>query len=332
MSRDSIFPKILFSSTLFTPFIEQDEILLRRRYRLERIIEKGFPALLRLPMAVRRSDITLSWFGSVYAGFTVLLARVMRKRSIVIVAGVDASKDKEISYGIWLNPWKSIVVRYAFRNADRLIVVDPFLKKEAIRLAGYGGANIINIPFGFDSNEWKPGSHKERMVLTVAACHDRWRMKKKGIDKLFDAARHLPDTRFCVIGISAALMGEMEKEAPPNVELISFVPQKELLPHYQRAKVYCQPSFTEGLPNTLCEAMLCGCIPVGTIAGGIPTAIGDSGYLIPYSDQRALVDALVLALGASEDAGAKARERILHEFTLEKRADALYNVIDGLTT
>jgi glycosyltransferase involved in cell wall biosynthesis len=323
-------PKIFFSSTLFTPFIEQDEVILSRHYRMEKIIASGFSALLRIPGAVARADISLSWFGSVYAGYTVFLTKLLRKKSVIIVAGVDASKDKEINYGIWLSPWKARVVRYAFRNADRLLVVDPFLQREAARLAEYDGRNIVNIPFGFDEEEWKPGGTREDMVLTVAACDDMWRMKKKGIDKLFDAARSLPEVRFCLIGIRESLLPEVSPTAPSNMTLIPFVPRSDLLPYYQRAKVYCQPSFTEGLPNTLCEAMLSGCIPVGTIAGGIPTAIGTAGYLVEYKDQQALVGALQRALASPAGDGLKARERIASEFTLQKREQALRHVIDGL--
>ncbi|MBI4535789.1 MAG: glycosyl transferase family 1, partial [Ignavibacteriae bacterium] len=97
--------------------------------------------MLKLPGGILRSDLTFSWFGSVYAGYTVFLARTLGKKSIIIVAGVDASKDKEINYGIWLSPWKSVIVKYAFRHADRLLAVDPFLQREVIRLAEYNGSN-----------------------------------------------------------------------------------------------------------------------------------------------------------------------------------------------
>jgi len=329
-SPAQIDPRILFSSTLFTPFIEDDAVTLSRHFRLEKVIVSGWRALLKLPGGVWRSDITLSWFGSVYAGYTVFLSRVMGKRSLIVVAGLDASKDKQIRYGIWLSPWKSVIMRYAFRHADRLLVVDPFLEGEAKRLAEYDGGNIINIPFGFDPDTWKPGGEKENMVLTVAACHDRWRMKKKGIDKLFAAAVLMPDVRFQIIGIHARLMPEVNRDTPSNVELIPFVPRDRLLAYYQRAKVYCQPSYTEGLPNTLCEAMLCGCIPVGTIAGGIPTAIGYTGYLMPVRDQPALVQALRSALASPASDGLKARHRIATEFTQERREKALLDVIRGL--
>lgn len=321
---------IFFSSTLHTPFIEQDAILLLRHYPIEKLITKGINALARIPGAVARSRVTFSWFGSVYAGYTVMLARMMGKKSIVVVGGVDAAREREIRYGIWLHPLKAPVVRYAFIHADRVLVVDPSLQAEAIRLANYDGRNITYVPFGYDSTLWVPGEFKEDMVLTVAACHDLWRMKKKGIDKILEAARALPEVRFCVIGIHPGLLSDVRMSTPENVELIPYVPQSELLPYYQKAKVYCQPSYTEGLPNTLCEAMLCGCIPVGTAAGGIPTAIGTAGYLVDYRDQSGLVKAIQSALASPATDGLKARDRIAREFTLERRERSLCGVIDEL--
>ncbi len=323
-------PKILFSSTIFPPFIEEDEIILRRHADVRMLISGGLKALVKLPPAVMQSDITLSWFGSVYAGVTVFLARLFGKRSIVVVAGVDASKDKEINYGIWLSPWKSVFVRYAYRHADRVLPVDPFLQKEVIRLAEYDGRNIRSIPFGFDGTKWFPGGTKERRVVTVASCESRWRYRKKGIDKLFDAARMLPDVPFQVLGIRQPLLDEIRHDVPANVQIIEYMPREQLLPFLQRAKVYCQPSYTEGLPNALCEAMLCECIPVGTIAGGIPTAIGDTGFLVQYRDQEGLVAALRSALDAPEDHGVRARARILKEFTIERRERELVQVIAEL--
>jgi glycosyltransferase involved in cell wall biosynthesis len=157
-------------------------------------------------------------------------------------------------------------------------------------------------------------------------------MKKKGIDKIFDAARKLPDVPFQVVGIREPLLTQIRREIPPNVEVIEYIPRDGILPFLQRAKVYCQPSFTEGLPNALCEAMLCECVPVGTIAGGIPTAIGTAGFLVPYQDQEALVNGLRSALDAPPAMGKAARDRILREFTLPRREAALAEVISELAS
>jgi glycosyltransferase involved in cell wall biosynthesis len=323
-------PRILFFSTIFPPFIEEDEVILSKHYRLEKIIARGAQALFRIPFALLRSDLVYCWFGSVYAAYAVFLSKVLSKKSVIVIGGVDASKDAEINYGIWLNPWKASVLRPAFRKADRLLAVDPSLQQKAARLAGYDGRNILSVPTGYDPVFWREDGEKEQSVLTVASCENMWRFRKKGLDKLFDAARVLPDVSFTVIGFRASFLPQVNAMKPANVKVIAYLRRNELLRHFQRAKVYCQPSYNEGLPNSLCEAMLCGCIPVGTRVGGIPTAIGETGYLVDYRDQLGLVAAIRQALDAPVEMGPKARARIASEFTRERREQSLCRIIDEL--
>ncbi|MBK7697247.1 MAG: glycosyltransferase [Saprospiraceae bacterium] len=49
---------------------------------------------------------------------------------------------------------------------------------------------------------------------------------------------------------------------------------------YTKHKIFAIPSMTEGLPNTLCEAMLCGCIPVGSNIEVIAHIINDTGLTL----------------------------------------------------
>lgn len=324
--------KILFTSTHRTSFIEEDLKILRNHFDVRHLLTTGVLAPGRIATALPACDVTFTWFASVYSFFVVLFARMWRKPSMIIIGGVDASKEPEINYGIWLSPWKSVLVRWAMRNASKLLVVDPFFTTQVKRLAGVDGSTIEYVPTGYDDSVWHPAGPKEPLVLTVAACHDERRMKTKGIDILFAAAAHLPATPFVVIGIFPSLLEKAKRQAPPNVTLIPFVERNELLTYYQRAKVYCQPSYTEGLPNSLCEAMLCECIPVGTNVGGIPTAIADKRFLVRYGDVEGLAHALRTALAEKETAGRAARSFIAENFPLKKREESLLRIIHGLTT
>jgi len=82
------------------------------------------------------------------------------------------------------------------------------------------------------------------------------------------------------------------------------------------------------LPNALCEAMLCECVPVGTTVPGIVAAIGDTGFLVPPNDPQAAADAIRKAL--SSDKGPAARARIVSEFSAAKRERELVEIIEGL--
>jgi len=77
--------------------------------------------------------------------------------------------------------------------------------------------------------------------------------------------------------------------------------------------VFVMPSFSEGTPNSIVEAMACGKPIIASEVGGIPDMIGDEcGILVPPGDKRALTNAMLrLALdeGLRRKMGAAAKER-----------------------
>lgn len=321
-------PRILFTSTFPAPFITADFESLSKVFSVQWIRSHGIGALAEYVHAIASCDVTFSWFASVHSAFVVLLAKIFRKKSIIVIGGADVANEKDYDYGIWNSPWKSVIVRYGIRHADLVLPVAEALKQEAIRLAEYHGANIETLPTGYDVERWKPAGPKEQFVLMVGATPDLVRVKKKGIDVLLQVAKRLPDVPFVMIGIAPEVQWQLE--IPSNVQCLPFVPQDELTHYFQRAKVFFQPSRHEGMPNTLCEAMLCGCIPVGANVFGIPAAIGPAGFLIDGDNVAAYAGALIQALAALASAGQAARERIVELFPKEKREERLRNLIVSL--
>lgn len=265
-----------------------------------------------------------------YASIGVILGKIFGLKSIIVIGGVDMAKEPELKYGIWLSRWKSFLVGYAIRNANKILVVDPSLAEEAKNRASYEGKNITYLPTGYDSTYWKPLGEKENFVLTVSAISDEGRFIIKGIPYLIETARLLPDIKFVIIGVNNELATKWKP--PRNIIWLGKMEQINLLYYYQRAKVYCQPSLREGLPNTVCEAMLCGCIPIGTDAGGIPTAIGNCGIIVPKGDVYALKSAIQQGIGMSPELGMQGRARIIALFPKEKRERGLIQVINEFYT
>jgi glycosyltransferase involved in cell wall biosynthesis len=65
--------------------------------------------------------------------------------------------------------------------------------------------------------------------------------------------------------------------------------------------VFIMPSFTEGTPNSIVEAMACGKPTIASNVGGIPDMVGeDSGILVPAGDPGALAKAMILLAQNSE--------------------------------
>ena len=289
---------------------------------------RGARAIPSIARAVRRSDIVYTWFASTYAAAAVASARAFHRRSVIAIGGADVAGIDEIGYGIWVSRWKSRLVSYALKGADLVLAVDPFLKDEAIRRAGYDGLNIEYLPTGYDSVFWSPGGEKANSVLTVAVCDTEARMRVKGVDLLLDTARSLPGTRFLLVGIQEPHATHLRARAPANVEIRGRVSRDELLTLYRRSKVYCQPSRLEGLPGSVCEAMLCGCVPVCTDVGGMRTPVSGYGFLVPWGEPGALAAAIKAAMAGPIDPGG--RGSIASRFSLERREQGLMKLFGGL--
>lgn len=320
------------------PFIEEDIALLRKHYvvRTLDVFEKrqsfltDVKVFLRLLRGVLWADVTYSWFAEIYALWAVRLSKLLMRKSVVVVGGYDVARVPEIDYGKLIDPREAKQVRYTIDHADRVLTVSDRLKQDAIENAGARGDNIRTLPTGYDAERFSPSGAKDTVVLTVALCDDIKRVRVKGIDVFAEVAKRVPHARFVAVGIGDGVRNEVARDGPQNLELTPALPQEETIRYYREAKVYCQLSMREGLPNALCEAMLCECVPVVSDVGGMPEAVGDAGFIVRRDDLDAVADTVERALVS--DAGVAARRRIETAYSRARREEALVSIINGLIT
>lgn len=96
---------------------------------------------------------------------------------------------------------------------------------------------------------------------------------------------------------------------------------------YSALDIFVLPSYQEGFPMVILEAMACGVPIVATTVGDIPEMIehGVSGLLVPPGDIAALSNALAYLLDHPEkawDMGAAAKRRVGEQFTSKAMAQA----------
>jgi glycosyltransferase involved in cell wall biosynthesis len=93
------------------------------------------------------------------------------------------------------------------------------------------------------------------------------------------------------------------------------------------------PSYMEGLPYSLLEAMAAGCVPITTAVAAIPDVMRDAehGVFVPVKDARALAIA-VAALDDDRDGLIRmanaARRRVLERYTVARLADDFRKLYD----
>ncbi len=105
-----------------------------------------------------------------------------------------------------------------------------------------------------------------------------------------------------------------------------------LFRQYDAHDLVVLPSFTEGFPQVLLEAMVRGVPVVSTAVGGIPRVIQDdvNGLLIPPRDARALAGAL-RRLMVEPELGprlARAGQESVRAYTRRAQVDGIYRFLD----
>ncbi len=106
-----------------------------------------------------------------------------------------------------------------------------------------------------------------------------------------------------------------------HVTILGWVGEAEKAALLRRAAVFVLPSYAEGLPMSMLEAMAAGMPVIGTPVGGIPEVVTDGleGYLVPPGDIAALLVALKRLLDDAslrERMGQAAREKIASTFAV----------------
>lgn len=117
----------------------------------------------------------------------------------------------------------------------------------------------------------------------------------------------------------------LAKEKRANVAFHGPVANDKLPAFYQSCSLYVLPSFYEGNPKTLLEAMACGAAVVGANTAGISDIIDHkvNGYLCE-PDEDSLANALSVVMDDSslqKAMGKAARDKILAHNTLDAQAE-----------
>jgi len=174
--------------------------------------------------------------------------------------------------------------------------------------------------------------NRKRQVCTVAYMNSDRSFFIKGIDIFIKTAARLPDVIFLLVGVTNEYKNHIYRnnEVPDNIMMQNPVNQRDLISIYNESSVYVQLSRLEGLPNVVCEAMLSGCIPVGSNVFGIPEIIGDAGYIVHTPQEEEVADTIRLALNSDYNKRLKARERIIDQYAMTNRKDKFNRLIREL--
>lgn len=204
-------------------------------------------------------------------------------------------------------------IREAMSGADGVVTVSRHLAEHAV-LLGAEPARVRVVSEGLDEGLFSPGDRQVarlRLGLPLSGAVALFvgnLLWTKGVGLLVEACRSLADRGlpfhcyFVGRGSDAARLHTFvrDKGLAEHITLAGACPHAELPHWYRAADIVTLPSYSEGIPNVLREAIACGRPFVASDVGGI-SEISHPSYsrLIPPGDAAALAEALA-AMFASE--------------------------------
>lgn len=198
----------------------------------------------------------------------------------------------------------ALMKRRLLEQGALFVAVSDAVRDQAIRI-GYPPDRTITLHNGVDTDFFSPSGTAPTPGLIL---HVGRLVEKKGTRHLIEALATLPQASLVVIGdgperprleAQARRLGLLER-----VRFVGALPPDEVRSWMRRAWLLAAPSITardgdsEGLPTVICEAAAVGLPVVASAHSGIGEAVvdGETGFLVPEGDTKALAARMIVLL------------------------------------
>lgn len=220
-------------------------------------------------------------------------------------------------------------LKATFAKADAVIVLTSFWEDFFAQIVDK--KKIVIIPNGIslpNMNSRQYGTHK--LLFLGRIC------KEKGIGELLAAVAELSqkyeDIQLYLGGIfEDESLKELAEQYPETITLLGWIEGSEKEKYLELCDVYVLPSYFEGQPVSVLEAMAYASCVVASRVGGIPQMIEDneSGLLVEPRDQASLKKALITVLEDEKlctRLGMAARGKVQKEFSIDQCMEKLLSL------
>ena len=224
------------------------------------------------------------------------------------------------------------------KRASFVACISNFARSQLMcfsRPADWDKFHIIHC--GIDPDRYTPTAVSDPRLLFVGRLAG-----VKGVPILLQAmaelAPDMPDLKLTLIG-DGPDRAELETKSRDlglndRCDFVGYKSQSEVADALSESAVFVLPSFAEGVPVVLMEAMAAGLPVLTTQIAGIPELVenGVSGTLVPPGDTQALTRALKDLLSPSTDRaamGQAGRSKVTQEFNIKTEAAKLSALFQG---
>lgn len=254
-----------------------------------------------------------------------LLNRV-KKKGIKTIIHFHLGRIPELKM---LNNWEWKLIRWVCKEADSIIVMD---RQSYLVLKGEGFNKTFNVPNPLSfpiieqiENERQHIKRIPRKILFVGHV-----IPTKGVYELAEACKNMNKVELHYIGtVSDEDKSKLFEIWGDNTDSIVFrgsIPHEEVIKEMLSCDIFVLPSYTEGFPNVILEAMACGCAIIATKVGAIPEMLEEENgkkysVLVSPKSSEALYTAIITLLNNStlkEEIGNNALSRVNERYVMPK--------------
>jgi len=247
---------------------------------------------------VRADDVLLTGFP------TSIACKITRTPFVIFVAGsledtlkhkLVAIKARDIVVTCALKISR-VIEAFVVKCSDHVFAITSSLIQRATVL---GAKNVSWTPSFLNLSRFKPSTHHREHNENIRVLYVGRLEPEKGADLLLDVASKLKNEKieFVIVGDGSLRKRMLETVNALNLRNIKIVGSKahiEMPSIYHAADIFVLPSFTEGMPVAMLEAMACQKPVIVTPVGVVPELLKDEVHalIIPSGDVDRLVEAI----------------------------------------
>lgn len=276
-----------------------------------------------LPFLYRKElqDVDIYKTNQMSGAWAALIAKYLFKKKLVVRCGYELLS---LSLARSISRVKIIFLKFiekkVYASADNIILTSIGDKRFVTEMFPENAKKIAIVPNYVDTELFKPLDalvKEEGKIIYVGRLHS-----EKNLVSLVKAMVGLP-VKLLMIGDGPLkkLLQNLANSLGVALEVKGNIPNEQLPIEFRKSTVFVLPSFQEGCPKSLLEAMACGVACIGTDVAGINSVIvdGENGLLCaPDSESihRTLLK-LISNKALQEYLGRGARKTIEEQFSLD---------------